>query len=963
MTIATFQTSFATGEISPALWGRIDLPAIRQGGSTIRNAFINYRGGATSRAGLAYIGTCRQSGSSSPPRDINFQFSNTQGYALEFGDNYMRIKSNGGYVLEANKTITGITQANPAVVTSVAHGYSTGDWVYIANVTGMTNFNGMAWIVTRIDANTFTLTDMFGSVVDSTSYSAYISGGIAARIYTLSTPYAAVDLPYLKFTQSADVMTLTCVNTSTNTEYQQYNLKRLGATNWTLTAITFASIILPPTGVAATAQSSTTVDTYYGYVVTAVDGNTGQESIASTPVSVQNNNISIYKGSNTVTWNAVAGASSYNIYKCTPSLTSNIAVGVLYGYAGTSFGGSFTDSNITQDFTKVPPVQKNPFARGAINYVGITVSGSGYSQATVGYNITTSTGSGFVGQPVVVGGAVVGFVIQNSGSGYAATDTINITGGSSATASLTIGPQTGTYPGAAAYYQQRRIYAGSLQAPDTYWMSQAGAFDNFDSSIPVTDADAITGTPWAQQVNGVQFMTPMPNGLVVFTGKGAWQVNGGGSGAALTPSTQTATPQGSSGCSSIVQPLPINYNILYVQSKGSTVRELEYNYFTQIYIGKDQTLRSNHLFYNHTIEQWAYAEEPYKVIWCVRDDGILLSFTYLKDQEVWAWARHDTNGQVVGITTVTEPPVDAVYVIVKRYVKGRWLYYSERMDNRLWENSEQCFCVDAGVSTTPGSYLPATLTASQSGVGTGVIFTASAGVWAVTDITDTIRMGGGIAVVTGYLSPTQVVATITSPITAVVPNDPNNMPLPAAAGAWASYSAVNSISGLNHLEGLTVSILADGGTVTPQIVTNGMITLSNTASLVTVGLPFTVQLQTNYLDPQGLPVTAQGKRKSIFRVIARMNGSRGGMIGANQPDASIQENNANIPWTGLTGIKYRTANNYMGTPIPLFSGDIEPVTVQDSWENGGQVAIQTTDPLPLGIIALVVEYQVGDNAG
>ena len=228
MTIATFQTSFATGEISPALWGRIDLPAIRQGGSTIRNAFINYRGGATSRAGLAYIGTCRQSGSSSPPRDINFQFSNTQGYALEFGDNYMRIKSNGGYVLEANKTITGITQANPAVVTSVAHGYSTGDWVYIANVTGMTNFNGMAWIVTRIDANTFTLTDMFGSVVDSTSYSAYISGGIAARIYTLSTPYAAVDLPYLKFTQSADVMTLTCVNTSTNTEYQQYNLKRIG---------------------------------------------------------------------------------------------------------------------------------------------------------------------------------------------------------------------------------------------------------------------------------------------------------------------------------------------------------------------------------------------------------------------------------------------------------------------------------------------------------------------------------------------------------------------------------------------------------------------------------------------------------------------------------------------------------------------------------------------------------------
>ena len=941
------------------------MPAIHQGGSTIRNAFVNYRGGAMSRGGFAYIGTCKQQGTAAPPRDIPFQFNNDQGYVLEFGDQYMRIKYRGGYVTEAAQNITAATNANPAVITIVGHGYTTGDWVYINGMTGMVNLNKLAWVVTVTGVNTFTLTDMFGNVFNSLTSAVWVSGGTAARIYTVVAPYAAIDLPYLKYTQSADLMTLTCLNTVTKTEYIPYNLKRSGNTSWAFTAISFAAVIAPPTNVVATAQSSTAADTYYGYVVTAIDSVTGQESIASTPCEIINNNISIYRGSNTITWKSVTSASSYNVYKSATCYNDHIKIGVLYGFCGTSLGGSFLDSNITQDFTKVPPVQTNPFARGAITDVVVTAPGTGYTLSNVGYSITTSTGSGFIGQPLVISGGVVGFIVQNTGSGYLPGDTVNITGGGvgvGALATPTIGPQTGTYPGAVAYYQQRRAYASTLNNPDTYWMSQAGAFSNMDVSIPVTDNDAITGTPWSQQVNGIQFMTAMPGGLVVFTGKSIWQVNGGAAGTALTPSSQTATAQGTSGCSSICPPIPVNYNILYLQPKGSTIRELEYNLFAQIYITKDQTVRSSHLFYNHTILQWAYCEEPYKLIWAVRDDGVLLCFTYLKDQEVWSWTRHDTNGQVVGICTITEPPVDAAYAIVKRYVQGKWMYYSERMDNRLWQTAEQSFCVDAGVTTTADSYLPATLTASQSGIGTGVIFTASAGVWAVTDITDTIRMGGGSAVITGYLSPTQVVATITSPITAVVPNDPNMTPLPAAPGAWASYSAVNSISGLNHLEGLTVSILADGGTLAPQVVTNGTITLPSTASLVTVGLPFTVQIQTNYLDPQGLPVTAQGKRKTIFRVIARLNASRGGSVGANQPDASIQPNNAEIPWTGLTQIKYRTANNYMGTAIPLFSGDI-PITVQDSWQTGGQVAIQSTEPLPIHVIALVSEFMLADTHG
>lgn len=950
------QNSFVSGEVSPSLWGRVDLKQWHESASTMRNCFVNYRGGAASRAGLAYIGTCKQPGTSAPPRDINFQFNITQGYALEFGDFYMRIKYQGAYVLEQSIPITSV-DATGLFTTSVNHGYSVGDWVYD---TGNTGFSALAWIVnTTPAANTFTVTDLFGTVISSATAS---SGGTISRVYNVASPYAAVDLPYLKYTQSADTMTLTCVNTLTNTEYPQYDLKRSGQTSWAFTQETFASVISPPTNVAVTAQSSATANTWYGYVVTAVDSATGQESVASSPVSVENNNISIYAGSNTITWNAVAGASSYNVYKCEPSYNQGIPVGISYGYIGTSFGGSFTDGNILQDATTVPPTHQNPFARGQILQVNVTAGGTSYSQSTAGFTITTSTGTGFAGTPIIVSGVFVGFYITNSGSGYAAVDTIAITGsgGSGATASLTVGAQTGTYPGSVAYYQQRRVYASSLNNPDTYWMSKTGAYLNMDSSIPVIDNDAITGTPWAQQINGIQFMIPMPGGLVTFTGKGAWQVNGGNANA-ITPADQQATPQGSSGCIATVQPIPVNYNILYVQAKGATVRELEYNYFAQIYIGKDLTVLSNHLFYNQVITQWAYAEEPYKIIWCVRSDGTLLSFTYLKEQEIWGWARHDTNGIVVSVCTVTEPPVDAVYVIVKRYVRGQWMYYSERMDNRLWQNVEQCFCVDAGLSNSPATP-SATLTASQSALGSGVTFTASSGVFNAGMVGNIIRMGGGKATVTAYTSPTVVVGTITQAITATVPNDPNLMPLPQSSGSWSIAAPITTITNLNHLEGLTVSILADGGVITPQVVTNGQIILPQAASLIVVGLPFTAQLQSMYLDPQGDRSTAQGKRKNIYAVSVRLENSRGISVGTNQPDASTQPNFATVPWSGLKEIKERNANIYAGTSIPLFTGD-HYINVPADWATNGQVAIQQPYPLPMTVLALISYYQIGDSGG
>jgi hypothetical protein len=1052
--LTSFQSSFSAGEISPSLFGRIDLNKWKQGAFTYRNMFANYRGGASSRAGTAYIGMCKQgspnnggTATNNPPRDIPFQFNINQGYALEFGDEYMRIKSDGAYVTEAPQSITGITQANPGVITynNGTYTLATGDWVFFANVGGTKQLNNQTYIWQALTSTTGTLTDLFGNVVNTFIYGAFTSGGTLARIYTLVTPYAAIDLPFLKYAQSADNMTLCCVNQITGTEYPSYELLRMGSTTWTITADTFGTSITAPTNVASSAQSSTTVNTWYSYVVTAVAAD-GEESIASTATAIENNDIAIYAGSNTITWKAVAGATSYNIYAATPSYTTPVPVGVLYGYLGTSYGGSFVDTNIVADMTTVPPTHQNPFAVGAITSVTPTVVGSGYSQGTVGYTITTGTGSGAVIVPIVVGGSVVAYIVVNGGKGYLPADTISITGGSSATASLVVGPETGTYPSTAAYFQQRRVYANTQNNPDTYFMSQPGAFSNMDSSIPTVDSDAIIGTPWAQQINGIQFMVPMPGGLVIFTGAGIWQLVGS-PGPAITPSDQDATPQAYNGCHFHVQPIPINYDILFVQSKGSIIRDLQYNFFVNIYTSSDQTVLANQLFTNHQIEQWAYAEEPNKLIWVVRDDGILLGFTYLKEQDVYAWTRHDTNGLFQGVCSISEPPsgqtnvyVDAVYLIVQRLVRGQWVYYSERMNNRIWDNVEETWCVDCGLSfpmnipsatLTPVSangtsnisntnlvfggagYTAPTATAfDPTNVGSGatfsvtqvggvitavtpltqgtkyppgltkiiindptgsgavvypiitndVVFNASASVFTSANVGDVIRIGGGKATVVSYVTAEQVIANITQPITDIITDDINNTPVPAAQGQWTITTPTNVVTGLSQLEGLTVSILADGSVVNSQIVVDGTINLPAYYSQILVGLPFISQLQTPYLDVPDQGGSMQAKRVNIQGLSIRVEKSRGFTVGSNQPDASTQPNYADVPWEGMKPINERSAFINAGSAIPLFTGNIPRQLIPGEWIVGAQMAFEQKNPLPMTILSCSGFYTVGDTS-
>jgi hypothetical protein len=231
--VAVQLTNFTGGELSPRLDGRNDLAKYASGCKTLQNMIVYPHGSAARRSGTSFVAEVENSAEKT--RLIPFEFSTTQTYILEFGNEYIRFYKDGGAILEANKTITGITQADPGVVSITSHGFSNGDTIVISGVVGMTEVNGKRFKVANVNTNDFELQDIDGVDVDTTSFTAYSSGGVANRVYQIATTYLTADLFQIKYAQSADVMYL-C-----HPEYSVKKLSRTGHTSWTITEVDFTN--------------------------------------------------------------------------------------------------------------------------------------------------------------------------------------------------------------------------------------------------------------------------------------------------------------------------------------------------------------------------------------------------------------------------------------------------------------------------------------------------------------------------------------------------------------------------------------------------------------------------------------------------------------------------------------------------------------------------------------------------
>lgn len=522
--IRTLARSFAGGEISPEMFGRIDLSKFQTGLSIARNFEVLPHGPARNRAGTEFVREVKTSAKRT--RLIPFSFNTEQTFALEFGEGYIRFHTMGQTLETAP------------------------------------------------------------------------SSGIP---YEVATTYTESELFDIHYVQSADVLTLVHQN------HAPAELRRLSATNWTLTDIAFTPTLPAPTGLLATPTLAGAIT--YTYAVTAIAPDTLEESVASAQASCLND-LTLAGHFNTLTWNAVPGAIRYNLYK--------IRNGVL-GYIGQTPNLMFVDDNIVPDTTITPPSGTNPF-------VG-----------------------------------------------------------------------TGNFPAAVSYYEQRRVFASTINRPQTTWMTVSGTESNLTLSIPAQDDDAIVFRIAAREVNSIRHVVPLSN-LILLTASAEWRVQSSDNGA-LTPSTISARPQSYTGAN-MVQPQVVGNRIIYPRARGGRVNELAYSFDAQGYITSDLSLLAQHLFDGFNLVDMALPKAPYQIAWFVSSNGDLVALTYVPEQQVAGWHHHDTgaNDKFESVCAVGEGDEDAVYVIVNRTINGVQKRYVERLHSRRFDTQADAFFVDCGAT-------------------------------------------------------------------------------------------------------------------------------------------------------------------------------------------------------------------------------------------------------------------------
>ncbi len=246
------------------------------------------------------------------------------------------------------------------------------------------------------------------------------------------------------------------------------------------------------------------------------------------------------------------------------------------------------------------------------------------------------------------------------------------------------------YPCCVFFYQDRLGFAGTAREPQSVWFSKTGEYEDFGYHRTVQDSDAISLNLSSKKLNAINAVAVGAK-LLVFTAGSEWSIGCSG---ALTPYNLEVAQEGERGAKAIA-PIVVGNRTLYVQSRGSVLRDFYYEYTSDSYTGRDVTLRAKHLFLNRTIKEMAYQQEPDNLIWCVLDDGSLLSLTYMAEEAVLAWTQHQTQGSFLSVCSIPSYGYDETWFLVQRE-NGIFI---ERMLARLpsQEPEDQVF-LDASVS-------------------------------------------------------------------------------------------------------------------------------------------------------------------------------------------------------------------------------------------------------------------------
>lgn len=851
------QSSFAKGEAAPSRYGRFDLAFWSSAAKVLENFWITRGGEAVNAPGTRFIGEVKDS--TKRTRLIPFSYNTQQTYILEFGDEYMRVIKDGGYVVYSSGPDAGD-------VFEIETPYTEDQlflikYVQSNDVLTLNHPSHPTYDLTRYDHDSWTLEEPTIGVTTP----APINGTATAVGGSGSTAYNYVVTAVNAETSEESLpSTVISVNNDSSLSNSVYNRIEWDAV--TATASARGSFRVASSGSDATRASGSftginqyaakgTWNVYVGSVQISTgsrSGKSGQEGVVNA-INNANNGYSAQfssAGTGTLTVTAPPGIQYNGLSLRLNTGSSNNINSTLTGSVAATHSGEFSD--VTVDGTSVMS-SAVPWA-GSVNDTAfniasrITASNLGYTAESVGAIVYIyapesegSTPNGFLVDATTTGTLSATNKSAMAGGGSAATggaSSYNIykekngvygfIGKSNSTQfeDKNIAPDVGDTPQeernpfsnnnnplCATYYEQRKVFGHYNQELN---FSQAGAYKNFNVSTPRRDDDAITRRIAARKVNEIRHLVPLRE-LLCLTSGGIWKVSAGGNSDAITPSSMTVRLQTEIGVSHVA-PIVINDTILYVQEKGSIVRDMGYSFAADNYVGNDLSIISEHLFEGNEIVEWAYAAVPYSMIFAVMSNGKLCTLTYLKEQELAAWTPNITDGQYESVAVVSEGNEDAVYVIVRRFIDGAWKRYVERFASRIIRNLADSFFVHSGL-TYEGE-------------------------------------------------------------------------------------ATDEISGLEHLEGKEVAILCDGAVLPNMVVTDGGLTLPVEGSKIHIGLPYVSELETLPIgDQQG----GIGVRKKITHVRARVDRSRGMWVGPNRDD--MTEMKRDEGWT----------NSYMDDEVEILT--------------------------------------------
>ena len=575
--------------------------------------------------------------------------------------------------------------------------------------------------------------------------------------------------------------------------------------------------------------------------------------------------------------------------------------------------------------------------------------GSGFVSSDVGRPIRIFINNKYGAAKITAVGSTTSVTVRLFCQADSPTHQWEASGSSNATVEWQLGAWSDTtgWPSHAVFFQDRLFFANTSAQPNTVWASRSGDYENFspnDRDGTVTNSHALNFTLATDQVNAIRWLFSSKN-LQLGTSNGPFVMSSGEDNIAITPTNVVVNRETTDGVGA-VKPVGSGKSTLYVDRSKRRIREFAYTAAAQGYISPDMTLIAEHIAAGTSIEQLALAKFPDNLIYVRLADGGLRSMTYERDQDVVAWARHTiggTDSKVKSLATIPsiDETHDQVYMIVSRAI-DKGTVTADASTDKLTLNGHGMADTTKVQFTTTGT-LPAGLSLATT------YFVRDS---ATNDFKVALTSGGSAIDITNTGSGTHTVKMMERQYVEFLEQnfdtnagDTSVDSFFVDSGLAYSGGAVTSLTGLGHLEGETVSVLANGAAHPDKVVSGGSISLDVSATSASVGLPYTARVQT--LDPEVATDLgpSQGKTRRVERLTFRVVDTYNLKFGTSESDLEL--------------IPFRLPAHAMDS-ITLFTGD-KRVLLKNNPDRRFDFFIHHDDPLPCTILAIMYSINMSER--